>query len=108
VAPDQPCPVGLPLQPLDQVPNVVHQVLLIGLGANPVDAAGGVFPDIVPAFPQECLVDQPVEVEKPEVFSVPVPSLLLLALRLALLLRPFLAGQCFLCSLRIPVRPFPL
>src|SRR5438034_6390548 len=51
----------------------IHQVLLVCLGANPVDAASGVLPDIVPAFSQESLVDQPVEVEEPEVF--PFPSL---------------------------------
>src|SRR5256885_7630598 len=46
--------------------------------------------------------------QKTDVTYSLLPSLLWLAVRLALLLRHFLAGQCFLCTLRTSVSPFPL
>ena len=40
--------------------------------------------------------------------SLPHHILLLPSVRLALIIRPTMSGQCFLCRLRMPVSPFPL
>src|SRR5437868_831834 len=49
--------VALPLQPLDQIPDVCDQVLRILLCAHSVDAVCGVLPYIAPAVEQKILVD---------------------------------------------------
>ena len=68
MATDQSRPVAFPLQPLNEIPDVIHQVLFVFLSADPVHAASSVFADVAPAIPKKRLVDQPVEVKEPEVF----------------------------------------
>ena len=65
---DQFGPVTLPLQPLDQIPDVVDQVLSVLLRADSIHAIGRVLANIVPAFEQKILIDEPIEVEEPGVF----------------------------------------
>src|SRR6266699_2795910 len=65
---DQFGPVILPLQPLDEIPDVVDQVLSVLLRADSIHAIGSVLSNIAPAFEQEILIDEPIEVEEPGVF----------------------------------------
>src|SRR5213594_1335180 len=102
---NQSCPITLALQPLDEIPDVVLQIFFVLLRADPIHAICGVLSDEQPTLFQMLFVDQPVEIQKTDVAYSLLPSLLWLAVRLALLLRPFLAGQCFLCTLRTSVSP---
>ena len=65
---DQSGPVTLPLQPLDEIPDVVDQVLSILVCADSIHAIGRVLSNIAPAFEQKILIDEPIEVEEPGVF----------------------------------------
>src|SRR6516164_8742741 len=61
LSPHQLCMVEVPLEPLNEVPDILVQILLVFLGAYPVNAVGGVFSDRLPTVVQKLLIDQRVE-----------------------------------------------
>jgi hypothetical protein len=108
VAADQPGTITLPLQLFDEIPDVAVQVLFVLFRADPIHAICGVSSDEQPNSVAETPHRSADTDSKTGAAYSLLPSLLLLAVRLALLFRPFLAGQCFLFKLRTSVSPFPL
>jgi hypothetical protein len=65
VAADQSGSVTLPLQLLDEIPDVVFQMLFVLFRADPIHAICRVLSDEQPTLMQVLLVDEPIKIQKP-------------------------------------------